>query len=86
MLLGEIDLLEAGLEKQQEEISRIEAEGAEEPSVPGVSDGKPRSPEEERQMAIRQYEQEQQAQAQEMTDTERLQSWGITVTRAEDES
>ena len=86
MTIGDIAILERGLEEQAAEIARAEREGstanaAPTPVVPGV----PMSAAEERQLAIQQYEQQHPSQPQGNNSAQRLSSMGITVTRAEDE-
>ena len=86
MTIGDIAILEQGLEDQAKEIARVEAEGPSGPASLGAAPtatSQPLSAAEERQMAIQHYEQQQQERRQTMTSAQRLASMGITVTQGE---
>lgn len=93
MEIGDIAILEHGLEAQQQEMDRLEREGpsgaasapGQDPPGVDVQPPKPRSAAEERQMAIQQYEAQQRQQFGGMTNDERLAALGITMTSAADE-
>lgn len=87
MTLGDIAILEAGLEQAAEAAEGVaqEPERVSVPSadpmhaVPPTAPGRPLSLHEERQLEIQKYEQQQLSQAGAQTSADRLRSMGITV-------
>jgi hypothetical protein len=85
MTIGDIAILEHGLETQAREIEDIEREapssGAS--AIPARSPGRPLTAQEDRALGIQQYEQQHSRQPTGQTSAQRLASMGITVNTKE---